>query len=77
MGRGVSLVTIIVVVLLVLGFHYVTYPTARGRKLCVLPKSQMTFDSTFVSGTSEALFDLQHPYIATRIATGHGVCLSY
>ncbi len=77
MSRGVSLVTVIIVILLVLGFHYVTYPTGRGRKFCILPKAQMTFDSTFIGGSSETAFAFQHPYIATRIMTGHGVCLSY
>ena len=77
MSRGVSIVTIAVVVLIILAFHFVTYGTGRGRRFCVVPKGHLTFESTFENGHSEVAFALEHPYIYARINNGHGVCLSY
>jgi len=77
MSRGVSIITIAIVLLLLLAFHYVTFGTGRGRKVCVVPKGHLTFDATLVSGGSEAEFALTHPYIESRIINGRGVCVSF
>jgi hypothetical protein len=71
-----SLVTVVVLLAAVLGFHWVTYPTPHGQTFCVLPKDHLTFDGTFVDMESSLGFALAHPILASRLLAGHGYCLN-
>jgi hypothetical protein len=76
MRLGSLVVTIVILLAAILGFHWISYPGHKGQTFCVLPKDHLSFDETVVTGDSLFLFAVQHPIFTSQIAAGKGVCLN-
>jgi hypothetical protein len=71
-----SLLALVLLMGLLLGFHWIVI-TGDVRKLCVLPKDHLSFDSTWVSSSDWVPLTLHHPILVKRLMASEGHCLSY